>query len=178
MWRNYSAAVRLLTEYGGTDSWEQLAPWAAAAHAAVRLAPLLLQLGDCDCREGSSLQLERQTGPHLRTPRMWIYVWHEAARRLFDWLSFLGSGGRSRRTPEGWGQAEFSALAAQLWHLHSSGCRILHWLAAEGSTAVLWWVYGELEVTGCWRLLLRLLDKTFQSAAVVMEWAAEAGGGR
>lgn len=178
MCRNYSAAVRLVTEYGGTDSWEQLAPWAAAADAAVRLAPLLLQLGDCGCREGSSLQPERQSGPHLQASRMWTDVWHEAARRLFDWLAVSGSGGRSRRPPEGWGQAEFSALAAQLWQLHSSGCRMLHWLAAQGSTAVLWWVYCELEVTGCWRLLLRLLDKTFQSAAVVMEWAAEAGDGR
>ena len=142
----YGAALSLLSPAGSVPtfsigSWEQLAAWAAAADAGLRLLPLLA---------GSSTGLrERSPSTNLGTPIL-VFLGCVGAASALEWCS--------ERCPP---QASFEALACQLWQLHSSAARLVHLLAGSSPLA--------REIQEGWSLVsCELLHHTFAAAGALL----------
>ena len=135
---NWRLALELVRETGDITSREQLAAWVAAMEAGLQLQPLLQQL------DTSWLQLSRE---QLADPKpaaklagfLLRHVWEDGARRAVAWAMPPGDGAAP---------GQLAPLARQLWQLHSTSCRLLHWAAAgreEGGMAA-----AQLNAAGGW----------------------------
>ena len=117
------AATVILQHRLGIGSDGQLAAWAAACSAALRLAPTLLQL-------------------HERCQQVDNEAWREGPSQLAHHLLWLLTGAQPAAA---YVRQKFSAVpppppdeqaARQLWALHTSLCRLVAWLAADTSGAL------------------------------------------
>ncbi len=116
-----AAAAALLTRLPDISSDSQLAAWAAACGATVRLKPTLLELHE-RCQSASREFLQRAP-------------LHLAGRlaSLLDEVSgaFIYTGAK-HAAPQAAAAAN-EQLVRQLWAVHTSMCRLVAWLAADPS---------------------------------------------
>ena len=113
-----AAAALLYQGLTAISSGSQLAAWAAACDATLRLAPSLLQLQE-RCQ-----QLERES-------------WQQAPLLLFHQLldvAPLAASACDHIDAQGMQSgAAHAQVTRQLWALHTNACRMLAWLAADCS---------------------------------------------
>lgn len=122
---NVAAALCLLVVlYKQSPSAAQLASWAAAAAAGVRLQPLLLQL---DERFQRVQQRPAAGGSEAAGAQ-------RLSRVLLAWL--WRSKPAFGQPPASTSTEEWEQLAASLAELHSAGCRLVHFMVSRGSPAL------------------------------------------
>jgi hypothetical protein len=143
-------------------SREQLVSYAAAADAALRLQPTLAPLCASWRQQGWDVPAD--------LPYMLIHtLWSGSTDALHAWQVEEDRGvshGSPAPVP--------AALARHMWQLHSSGCRLLHWLEASGDGADDAGLAGRLG----WLPLLDTLNKHFEVACHYMaHWAAQEESG-
>ena len=134
-----AAALGLLKAraFSGPENLDQLAAWAAAADAGLRLLPLLVQLGArwSQQQHDPLLPAELQHNAFFQLPRgllvdVWMRQVEPARLCASSHLHQLAAGSPAA------GQEQLPPVARQLWQLHSTSCRLIHWLAAEGAAAL------------------------------------------
>ena len=131
-----AVALCLLQAFKGPGSLDQLAAWAAAADAGLRLLPLLVQLGArWRQRQPDPLlpaELHDSASVHFSTLLLDVWMRHvEKARQCASsHLHQLAAGSPAAD------ETQLPPVARQLWQLHTTSCRLVHWLAAEGAAAL------------------------------------------
>jgi hypothetical protein len=147
-------ALRLLSAVqlaSCTPTAAQLEAWAAAAEAGVRLQPLLARLHSEAAEEDGEQQQQQQQQQQpfeILSMRLLDNLW---AGMLCPQLPLGGAADDAGRT----------SLAQRLWRLHSTSCRLLHWLAADSSRCL-----AAFSTMGAydWELLSSALDSQFWRA--------------
>ena len=132
-----AASLSLLQAFRGPVSLEQLTAWAAAADAGLRLLPALTQLGARwrQRRPDPLLTAELQHNASVAFPlSLLLDVWMRQAEKArlcaSSHLHQLALGSSAAE------HAQLPPVARQLWQLHSTSCRLIHWLAREGAAAL------------------------------------------
>ncbi|KAL4436742.1 hypothetical protein ABPG75_003881 [Micractinium tetrahymenae] len=109
------------------DSWQHIGPCAAAADAALRALPAVLQL------EQAGVPAPRAGLWHQPCSQLLLQkVWGTAVIPLFRWLEQAQKAGSPAGVQAIGQQAAVAEAAEQLYHLHMSSCRLLQWLAGSG----------------------------------------------
>ena len=161
----YAGSLQLLYELGSVQSWEELGAWVEAAEPCLQLLPLLSQLHAA----GSQGQLElRETHASKLAASLVDVVWYKGACSAYDWATWS-----SHETVMAAAAAAPEQLLRQLCQLHSTGCRLVHWLAAGNGS------FGLLERSGtaqAWYLLQHGLSVGGLATADLLEAVAEATG--
>ena len=124
----------LLEQLPATSNDEQLLAWAKAAHAATRLVPALVQLRErCTDPPPSPRQQQQQQqhGVVKLAHSLFRALWGRGARHASQYASQSG--------PHAAQQQACEQLNRQLWLLHTSMCRLFHFLA---STQAFWLLPG------------------------------------
>lgn len=117
----YSAALLAVhDQLGHTCSAPQLATWAAAAEALLRLLPLLLQL-DATLQQLPVGSKNRPAAGHLAC-QLAMLLWNSPALQEGD--TALGATAAD---------AERSALSQQLALAHLACCRVAHWFCGQAA---------------------------------------------
>lgn len=152
--RNFNGGLMLLENLQGCPAQPaQLQAWAAAAEAGLRLQPLLadpawhLAQPEADHPWHSSEAMHYPDAVSNLSNLLLKHLWLEPP------LSSASTGGTAA--------AISASTARQLWQLHSTGCRLLHWLAADSDRQL---SAAELGWAGCLRQLLFGADRVFQLA--------------
>ena len=166
-----TATLRLLHEFRGPGSLDQLTAWAAAADAGLRQLPALTQLGARwrQRRPDPQLTAELQHTASVLFPfcvlAMWMRQVEKARRCASTHLRQLATGSPAA------GQVQLPLVARQLWQLHSTSCRLIHWLAREGAAAL------QLSSASWVSMVLGLQLQFLQSCATFDALPAEDTGG-
>ena len=152
---NLSFALRLvscLEQQSATPA--QLASWAAAAAAGLRLQPLLLRL-DASFRQLGSLRRrdlqETLGGAQRLSAALLEHVWQD-----------MPSLQEEEDAAAAHSEAAQRSLALRLWELHSAAARLCHFLVSRGSPALAG--TQSLSDTEQWDALAHPLSFVFQDA--------------
>ena len=113
---SFHTALHLLFELR-IASREQLASYAAAADAALRLQPMLVALYASWRQQGWRVPADLS--------QMLQMLWCEGIRAVHAWQKEEASGVGHRGPPP-----VPAPLARNMWQLHSTSCRFVHWLDA------------------------------------------------
>jgi hypothetical protein len=138
---SWAMALVIIAWAGGVRRGEQLAAWVAAMDAGMRLLPVLEEL-DASWRQLGT------GGAFISRPAAQLAgfllreLWLEGSRRTLAHAMPAGSVA----VPHPLEPGQLAPLADQLWQLHSTGCRLLHW--AAGATAGDGTVAAQLTVIG------------------------------
>jgi hypothetical protein len=147
--QRFQRCIWVLQHLGPLHDTQRLADWAAAADAALRLLPLLARLqGDTSALAqppGRLLQQQPQQHDQQQAQQAQQAQWDMCgapdmaellATQLLQAVWLRSSGLLAPRPISDCqvpGQPSLDAAAALLFQLHSSSCRLLHWLAAKDS---------------------------------------------
>jgi hypothetical protein len=152
---------------------ERLQAWVAAVQASTRLLPPLAQLDAAWCQQ-----------PAMQNPEL-----QNAALRL---VTFLCLALWNVKPPLSHAPAEagqlLQSLPEQLWQLHSSSCRVLHWLTGSQAGAALMsrlgaisssvepWLRAPDTFSGGWRHFLQGFNVLFLGVIGLAQSGAPPGG--
>ena len=143
--------LRCLAEQPASPA--QLASWAAAAAAGLRLQPLLLQL------DASFQQRGLGTGGNGTAFNGAQQVSAVLLSHLFQGMPSLQEQGDAAAADSATAQR---SLALRLWELHSTAARLCHFLARRGSPLLAG--SALLSPTELWASLLQTLEQIFTEA--------------
>jgi hypothetical protein len=151
----------MLYELVSMQSWEELGPWAVAAEPCLQLLPLLSQL------HAAWRQQQLEHASKLAASLVDV-VWYNGACAAYNWA--IDS---SDETIMAAAAAAPEQLLRQLCQLHSTGCRLVHWLAAGGGSFEL---LGRSGTALDWYFLQYGLSVGGLATADLLLAAAEAAG--
>ena len=161
----YADSLQLLYELGSVQSWEELGAWVEAAEPCLQLLPLLSQLHAAWSQELLEL---RETHASKLAASLVDVVWYKGACSAYDWATWS-----SHEMVMAAAAAAPEQLLRQLCQLHSTGCRLVHWLAAGGGSFEL---LGRSGTALDWYFLQYGLSVGGLATADLLLAAAEAAG--
>lgn len=125
------AAAKLMQHFNSIANHAELACWAAAADAAIRLVPTVVRLHalSASIAARSATAGQSVVVPALAELLLGALLIGGASATVRYWAPLCSS-----RQPFPAGQAQ---LPRPMWQLHSRLCKLVHWLACGGSHAAL-----------------------------------------
>jgi hypothetical protein len=169
--QNYGAAASLLGDagsgLGGICSGSELAAWAVAADAGVRLLPLLAQL-HADWQRLPAGQAMSRPDAAVGLAELLLHYLAVGSSHLAD--ERVNGGGATQQAAAGSEPQPTPAfLAKQLCRLHKSTCSLVHWLREEGNRALM----PDCFDLDLWFQLLEALHSQLRAALDVLDAAGE-----
>jgi hypothetical protein len=160
--QNYAATASLLDDggsgLGGICSSSELAAWAAAADAGVRLLPLLAQW-NADWQQLAADQAPAHPDAACNLAELLLHTLAVGGSHLAD-ERVSGGGATQAAAAGGKPQPTPAYLAKQLCRVHKSTCSLVHWLRVEGNPALMPGCFD----TDLWFQLLEALHSQLRAA--------------